>query len=241
VEEASREVERLKDAVKALAVQWKHGDGAVGRGAQSARVDHLGASTYVEKGWSRIAVGDGAGAVAALSRALELVPGDPTAEALLGWAWLLAGEVERGLLHLHHVLLRDPQHALARAHVGYACLMRRAWGEAIEHLSRAIRVGHDPKAVLYAHLYLGLVYLDREMYADAQAFFRKALALGPNLLQAHYELGRSHWLAGEREAARSAWRDGAAANTFNPWGKRCAEQLAAVERGEEPPRTALGG
>jgi tetratricopeptide (TPR) repeat protein len=241
VESAGREVERLREVVKGLAGQWKGADAGSARTGHSARVDHLGASTFIEKGWSRIAVGDGAAALPALTRALELVPGDPAAESLLGWAYLLTGDLPRALLHLHHVLLRDPQHALARAHVGYACLLVHAWGEAIEHLSRAIRLDNDPRATLYAHLYLGLVYLDREMYTDAQLFFRKALTLGPNLLQAYYELGRAHWFAGEREAARTAWREGATANTFNPWGKRCAEQLAAVDRGESPPRVVLGG
>jgi tetratricopeptide (TPR) repeat protein len=240
-ENAGREVERLREAVKGLASRWKLADGSGGRAGQSTRVDHLGASTFIEKGWSRIAVGDGAAALPALVRALELAPGDATAEAMLGWAYLLTDDLPRGLLHLHHVLLRDPQHALARTHVGYACLRTRAWGEAIAHLSRAIRLDTDPRATLYAHLYLGQVYLDREMYADAQGFFRKALGLGPNLLQAYYELGRAHWFAGERAAARAAWHEGAAANTFNPWGRRCAEQLAAVERGESPSRGMLDG
>ena len=30
------------------------------------------------------------------------------------------------------------------------------------------------------------------------------------------------------------WRDGFAANKFNPWGKRCAEVLQTVEQGGEP-------
>ncbi len=240
VESAEREVGSLKEAVKALAGQWRTGDavppGGSARTVQSARVDHLGASTFVEKGWSRIALGDGAAAEQALLKALALAPGDSEAEAMLGWALVLQERDDEALLRFHHVLLRDPQHALARAHVGFICLRRKSYGEAIEHLSRAIRVDNDPKATLYAHLYLGLVYFDREMFDDAKLFFRKALTLGPNLLQAWYELGRAHWFAHEREAARTAWREGAAANTFNPWGKRCAEQLAAVDRGEAPPR-----
>jgi len=32
------------------------------------------------------------------------------------------------------------------------------FGEAIEHLSKAIRLDNDKKATLYAHFYLGLVY-----------------------------------------------------------------------------------
>src|SRR5690242_21670002 len=66
------------------------------------------------------------------------------------------------------VLMREPKNAVARINVGYICLKKRIFGEAIEHLSKAIRLGNDKKATLYAHFYLGLVYLQREMYEDAQ-------------------------------------------------------------------------
>lgn len=242
VESAEARVGELKAAVKTLAGQWRSGEpqaaGGLARQVHSSRVDHLGASTFIEKGWSRLALGDGAQAEEALLRALALAPGDPGAESMLGWAYMLQGKFDEALLRFHHVLLRDPQQALARANVGYVCLRRQNYGEAIEHLSRAIRLDNDPRATMYAHLYLGLVYFEREMFEDAKLFYRKALVLGPNLLQAYYELGRAHWFAGEREAARTAWREGAAANTFNPWGKRCAEQVTAVDRGEAPPRTS---
>lgn len=242
-EAAEREARALQAAAKALAGRWRSGDGGhptPARGGTSARVDHLGASTFVEKGWSRLALGDAAAAVEALQRALALAPGHAHAETLLAWALLEQGMPEAALRHLHLVLLRDPQAALARACVGYACLRAEAHGEAIEHLSRVVRQGTDPTATLYAHLWLGLVYFARDMLADAQDCFRQALALGPNLLQAAFELGRAQWFAGERVAARETWRAGAASNTFNPWGKRCAEVLAMVERGEAPSRAFEG-
>lgn len=236
-----REAQTLKSDVKALAGRWRDADasGAARVGA-SSRVDHLGASTFVEKGWSRLALGDAATAEAALQRALALAPGDAHAETLLAWACLEQGKRDEALLHLHHVLLREPQTALARACVGYACLLAGAFGEAIEHLSRVVRQSQEPTATLYAHLWLGLVYASREMYGDAQTCYHQALALGPNLLQATFELGRAQWFAGDQLAARETWRAGAASNTFNPWGKRCAEQLAAVERGEAPTRPLVG-
>ena len=137
-------------------------------------------------------------------------------------------------MNFQRVLMKEPANALARINVGYICLKKRIFGEAIEHLSKAIRLDNDAKATLYAHYYLGLVYLEREMYEDAQTFFRKSLTLGPNLLEAYYELGRAHWLADQRDDAKETWRAGAAANKFNPWGKRCAEVLAKVEAGGEP-------
>ena len=134
--------------------------------------------------------------------------------------------------------MKEPANSLARINVGYICLKKRIFGEAIEHLSKAIRLDNDRKATLYAHYYLGLVYLEREMFEDAQVFFEKTLQFGPNLIEAWYELGRARWFAGDPEAAKTAWSDGHKANKFNPWGKRCKEMLDLVARGEEPPRTA---
>ena len=208
--------------------------------APPLRADHIGASTFIEKGWSRISLGDYPAAETALQKALELSPNDLQAMSLLGWAQMHQEKYDDALLNFQRVLMKEPANALARINVGYICLKKRIFGEAIEHLSKAIRLDNDAKATLYAHYYLGLVYLEREMYDDAQTFFRKSLTLGPNLVEAYFELGRAHWLAGQQDDAKEAWRAGAAANKFNPWGKRCAEVLAKVEAGGEPERRELG-
>jgi tetratricopeptide (TPR) repeat protein len=79
-----------------------------------------------------------------------------------------------------------------------------------------------------------MLYFQREMYEDAEQFYRKAIALGPNLIEAHYELGRTCWRGGDRAKAIAAWREGASANKFSPWGKRCADMALLVEAGGEP-------
>lgn len=233
----------LKDDIRQLVEKWKASQTAEGSAAPEfigekpvVHADHIGASTFIEKGWSRLSLGDHEGAEQALHKAIELSPGDPQSEALLGWAQMLQEKYDDALLSFQKVLLKEPANSLARINVGYICLKKGIFGEAIEHLSKAIRLDNDRKAVLYAHFYLGLVYLEREMYEDAQTFFRKTIALGPNLIEAYYELGRAHWFNEERDAAREAWEQGVATNRFNPWGKRCAEMLARVAAGGEPPR-----
>lgn len=203
---------------------------------RSLRADHLGASTFIEKGWSLIALGDHAGAVTALRKAMELAPDDCQAEALLGWALMLAARFDEALAAFSRVLAVEPDNALARVNLGFVCLKKGIFGEAIEHLSRVLRDDRDRKATLYANYYLGLVYLEREMFTDAQGFFRQALALGPNLHEASYDLGRAQWLAGERDAARATWQAAAMAGARSPWGRRAAELLAAVDAGGEVPR-----
>jgi tetratricopeptide (TPR) repeat protein len=236
-----RELGALRDEILALVDKWKcvratnagvapHLDDA----KPAVRSDHLGASTYIEKGWHKISAGEYAEADAALAKALELAPNDPQAESLLGWSLMLQDRLDDALLSFQRVLVREPANALARVNVGYICLKKRIFGEAIEHLSRAIRLDNDKKATLYAHFYLGLVYLEREMFEDAQTFFQKTLALGPNLIEAYFELGRAYWFNSQRDEATSTWQAGFTANKFNPWAKRCAEAIETVAKGGTP-------
>ena len=205
----------------------------------TVHADHLGASTYIEKGWSLISLGDYVGAIQALDKALTLAPGAVQAQSLLGWAQMLHEDYDEALGNFSRVLMKEPANALARINVGYICLKKGIFGEAIEHLSKAIRLDNDRKATLYAHYYLGLVYLEREMYEDAQTFLRKTLKLGPNLIEAYFELGRALWLGGDREEAVRIWTEGHKANRFNPWAKRCQEMLDVASAGGEVPRSPL--
>ncbi len=246
VDGALSELTGLKENIRALVERYKELSGTA-EGAQAPRftgarpavhADHLGASTYIEKGWSLISLGDHTGAIHALNRALSLAPDDNQARSLLGWAQMLNEDYDDALATFSNVLMKEPANALARINVGYICLKKGIFGEAIEHLSKAIRLANDRKATLYAHFYLGLVYLEREMYEDAQSFLSKALKLGPNLIEAYFELGRAQWFAGAREAAHDTWSEGFKANKFNPWGKRCQEMIELVDSGGEVPRSS---
>jgi tetratricopeptide (TPR) repeat protein len=236
------ELTQLKDDIKPLVDKYKQ----LAAGTKSApapdigekpliHADHIGASTFIEKGWSLLSLGDYEGSIQALGKALELSPNDAQAESLLGWAQMLDEHYDDALLTFQKVLMREPANSLARINVGYICLKKHIFGEAIEHLSKAIRLSNDKKATLYAHYYLGLVYLEREMFEDADTFFRKTLELGPNLIEAYFQLGRAQWFAGDPDGAKTTWGAGFQANKFNPWGKKCKEVLATVEAGGQPP------
>ena len=232
------EIRQLVDRYKQLAASTAEAAAPEFTGARPVvHADHLGASTFIEKGWSLISLGDHAGAIQSLTKALQLAPGDTQAESLLGWAQMLHEAYDDALQTFSKVLMKEPANSLARINVGYICLKKRIFGEAIEHLSKAIRLDNDKKATLYAHFYLGLVYLQREMYEDAQTFFMKTLRLGPNLIEAYYELGRAYWFAGDEAQAKATWETGFKANKFNPWGKKCQETLEAAARGEAPQRS----
>ncbi|MFN2566906.1 MAG: tetratricopeptide repeat protein [Gemmatimonadaceae bacterium] len=236
------ELAKLKDDVRQLIERWKaletprepsHAPEFAGE-RPVVHADHIGASTFIDKGWNLISAGEYAAAETALTKALELSPGEPQAESLLGWAMMLNERYDEALLAFQKVLMREPANAIARVNLGYVCLRKGLLAEAVEHLSRAIRLDKDRRATMYANFYLGLVYIERNMLDDAQTFLKKAITLGPNLLQAHYELGRAYWRSGRGDEARAAWREAYAANKFSAWGKRCGEALDTVEKGGVP-------
>lgn len=237
------EAHRLREAIRQLAEQVHPGSSHPSAGVPAAsraalHADRLGASTYIEKGWHLITQGDAPGAALALRQALALVPNDPQALALLGWAQLLGEAHAEARATFETVLSLEPDNALALVNLGFLDLQAQAFGEAIGRLTRAIRLERDPRATLYAHYYLGLVYLERDMHADAIGFFERALRLAPNLIEARHALGRARWFAGQRDAARQAWAEGAAAGSASPWAARCGQLLALVDAGGEVPRSS---
>ncbi|HEX6434095.1 MAG TPA: tetratricopeptide repeat protein, partial [Gemmatimonadales bacterium] len=162
VDSALADLADLKESIRHLVERYKQASSAADtsaapqfNGARPAvHADHLGASTYIEKGWSLISLGDYGGAIQALEKALTLSPGAVDATSLLGWAQMLNEDYDDALGNFSKVLMKEPANALARINVGYICLKKGIFGEAIEHLSRAIRLDNDRKATLYAHYYL---------------------------------------------------------------------------------------
>ncbi|MCL6569463.1 MAG: hypothetical protein K6T35_11460 [Meiothermus silvanus] len=73
------------------------------------------------------------------------------------------------------------------------------------------------------------------MYRDAESFFESALELSPHLGEAHFDLGRARFLAGDRAGAVAAWRRGAEQLRYNEWGRRCAESADRADRGDPTP------
>ena len=241
---AVAEAQAFKERVRTLVDTWKtletaapaappQTDAAPGP-LTSPRLDHLGAATFIEKGWTKLSLEDCVGAEAALRRALDLVPGQNEAESLLSWALMQQARHEEAVEAARAVLRRDATCAVAHVCLGYVAMERGRYPDAIENLSHAIALDGDHKATLYAHLYLGMVYRHQGMADVAEEYFRRTLDLGPNCLQAWYERGRNYWTQGRQDEAVRAWRAGSEANKFSPWGKRCAEVVIRVEQGEDP-------
>ena len=225
--------ERIRELVEAFKALPPEGS------SPSVRHDHLGASSHIERGWSELAAGEWSTAQSQFQQALALDATNTTAQALLGWAMMYENRHDEALQLCLQVLVREPEHGLARVAVGAICLRKGIVGEAIEHLSRAANRTGDARAALYANFWLGVAYLERNMQTDAVEFLRKAVELGPNLAEGWAELGRAFWLRGQADEARGAWRAGAAIR-HSPHASRCRKLLETVDAGGEPPRSPFG-
>lgn len=202
----------------------------------SVRHDHIGASTYLERGWTELAGANWSAAEVMLRRAVELDATSSSARALLGWALVHQGRLDEALETCRHVVEREPNHGLAHVAMGVVCLRKGILGEAIEHLSRVAVRGGDARASLYANYWLGVVYLEREMFGDAVEFLRRALVLGPNLSEGWADLGRALWFLGRPAEAEEAWTVGSRVR-HSPHASRCVAMLDTMRSGGVPPRT----
>ena len=81
LEQDLAELTALREEAKTLVDRWKALQGTASPAFNADRpvvVDHIGASTFIEKGWSRISLGDyRRRGVESLTKALQLVPNDP--------------------------------------------------------------------------------------------------------------------------------------------------------------------
>lgn len=201
-----------------------------GRPREPIRTDHLGSSTYRERGWSALSAGEYARAIADLERAVELDPGSSVALALLAWAHLRTGDRAPAAGLLEQANAQAPDAPYVRLASGILAFEEGRTPQAEDVLGALASETTDSTVAAFAHLYLGRVYAGEARAREAQAHYRAALEAAPNLAEAYWELGRSHYLDGRAELALEAWRAGAE-NRYNPWGDRCREEVAAVLEG----------
>ena len=109
---------------------------------------------------------------------------------------MLNGEYDDALATFQLVLMKEPANSLARINVGYICLKKEIFGEAIEHLSKAIRLDNDKKATLYAHYYLGQVYFEPAGMRLSYVLESATLAVSSEAPQMVHNPSRSLWTRG---------------------------------------------
>lgn len=229
IEARIAELEGLRESLRPVAAQYRRLYRQSVPGL--TRADHLGGSTYRERGWHALAAGDYLEAVRHLRRSAHADPGDRRARALLAWALAADGEIGEAEVTLGELTrTSDDRDPLAGTVLGYLRIVQNRPADAIPVLSAALNERADKTASLYAHLYLGIAHQKLGSHATAQRMLRTAIEQSPNLAEAYWQLGRSHLQEGRPDLALAAWRAGGE-NPFNPWGERC--RLAAFRLEED--------
>jgi tetratricopeptide (TPR) repeat protein len=230
-EQLITELATFKEGIRELVEGFKS---LPGEGAVSVRYDHIGATTYVDRGWSLLAASDWTAAATALREAATRDPGNRDARALLAWALARSGDGDGALALCRPLLEADASHGLARVAVGMVLVLREQFDDAMAHLVHVASSG-DPRATLYGHYWLGVVALRRDDAPAAVESLRRAVSLGPNLGEGWAELGLALWHAGATADAREAWAVGSRIR-HSPHAARCSELAALTATGGVPPR-----
>ena len=236
IDQGMRKLEELKEEMRPIVATYQAAFPRTSPATSPARADHLGSSTFRERGWSALAGGEYDTAVQQLRHALELDPTDVGTMALLAWAHLRLDQLRQARLLLENAADSNPDNPLVVLCNGYLAMNEGDMDRALSCFRKVVDAGTDRTATLYAHLYLGMVYGRIDMRRDAQAAFRRALELGPSLSEAYWELGRSHRQEGRDDLALEAWRAGGE-NRFNPWGEQCRQGVESLEAA----RSEIGG
>jgi len=141
-----------------------------------------------------LTLGDVGDAMAPLSFAAELAPGDPETMGSLGLAQLLTRQIEPGLNSLRRAAELDPTDARRHANLGTVLLQLGEGAAALAAYKRALQL--EPQSAHY-QTNLGSAYLKLRDVDKALPYLEKAVALEPkratflsNLGYAYGELKR---------------------------------------------------
>jgi len=172
---------------------------AISRHPQSARLQ-------VGLGIAQYAQGQYEDAVTSFCRAADLDPSDPRAYQFLGEMYGVAPSLGVEVIQrLARFVKAQPKNALAHYQYGMALWKGQPDGappadlKQIEALlKRAVTL--DPK-LARAFLELGVLLSDQDRYAEAVPELRRAIAIEPDMAQAHYRLARAYQRTGQPELA----------------------------------------
>lgn len=141
-------------------------------------------------------------AVSAFDRAVSEGSADPVG-AFIGRAIALRflGRTEDALDDLNLAVSRDPRRADAYHERAIALVMLGRDGEALNDLDRAIAMQSTAQRLSDR----GGIHVRQRRYVDAVADLRSAVALQPDLAEAHYNLGSAQASSGDLRGAASSF------------------------------------
>uniref|UniRef100_A0A7C4Y9C4 Tetratricopeptide repeat protein n=1 Tax=candidate division WOR-3 bacterium TaxID=2052148 RepID=A0A7C4Y9C4_UNCW3 len=181
--------------------------------------------TLIEKAKNDIMKGNYEEALKNLHLARKVEPENIKIFTLLGWVLLSLERYEEALAVYQKVLKLDPSNEIVMVHIGFINYKLGIFGEAIEKLSRINKEGKNKEARLYALLYLGRIYFEREMFTDAIEILQDAISLGPNLFEAYYLLGKAYREKGDNSKCLEIWDKAIKKGIQDKWVEKMKEEI----------------
>ncbi len=134
-------------------------------------------------------------------RALEINPNDGTARQWYGEYLLVMGRLEESIAENRRALEAEPLSLIISAGLGITLHYARHYDQAIEQLRKTIDMD---RSFVPTHLYLGWVYEQKAMFAEAIAEFRQALSPSGDDPRVVSDLGHAYAISGQRKMAEDS-------------------------------------
>lgn len=206
---------RLRVEAAGDAAEMESGNGAILLALSSARME----------------LQDFDGALDALTAAMALEPDWEAVHFEHGKLWLRADDSARAAAAFAEALRLMPSFAVAASNLGAALAESGRPAEAIPVLEQALRF--DPRGHTVLNN-LGAAYRELGQLTDAEAAFRRVVALVDGFVFGHYNLGHTLFLQGRFSEARDAYLEGARRDPQRNVRQACRLELCRAAAGDGP-------
>lgn len=113
------------------------------------------------------------------------------------------GDYQSGMRLHRRILEKDPHHALASYHLGYAYGQLGQHTQEVHYYEQAVSEGYDQDADLFYNL--GMAYGELNMPPKAVSAFKRAVALNPESCEYHYGLAIAYRVNSNTASAEDAF------------------------------------
>ena len=139
-----------------------------------------------------------------LSRALRSAPNSPMIHLYYMWYLISQGRVDESLAVVNRAYELDPLSPMVAQNVGFQLWWAGRYDDALERHQKTLRIDSRSPATNY---FIGLVYLQKEMYSEGIAAFRSAIDQSGGNPEYTAWLGYANALVGNRGKAEGLLAD----------------------------------
>lgn len=166
-------------------------------------MDPNSAFLYSTLGEIKLKIGQTPEALEYLNKAIKLDPNYRPPFVLAGSILAAAGKDWDAADHLRKAVKLDPTKEDAYLHLAISLTRLYEYEEAVTTLKNLIKLNKESALGYY---YLGKTYSQMKLYRDASGYFKKAMEIRPDFIQAAIDMAASHEALGEIPRAIEIYR-----------------------------------